>query len=270
MTLETWLARHAYLEPLAEFHSRIDSALDNCPRLELIPPDWNPYLPEFHAGIPLLHSSAVTTDLAPAESMLKCVVNQLATGSGKIAEECRGLQAELHREEDSARRALASLLNQAEFESGRLGMVRYLGWAVLQRYLRPMVLAFSRWRDDEKWLRSHCPTCGSSPSMAQLLGIDQVRRRLLCCARCGDRWQYRRTGCPFCQSEDTHRLQSLAIEKEGGLRIDYCEICKGYLKTYDGEGSERVMLANWTSIHLDILARDRHLNALAESVYQLE
>jgi hypothetical protein len=45
-----------------------------------------------------------------------------------------------------------------------------------------------------------------------------------------------------------HRLAVLAVEGEYGLRIDYCEACGGYLKTYIGEGSEDVLLADWTSV----------------------
>jgi FdhE protein len=59
------------------------------------------------------------------------------------------------------------------------------------------------------------------------------------------------------------------VEGEGGLRIDYCEACRGYLKTYDGEGSENVLLADWTSLHLDVIACDRGLKRLAASLYTL-
>jgi FdhE protein len=60
----------------------------------------------------------------------------------------------------------------------------------------------------------------------------------------------------------------VGVEGEGGLRIDYCETCHGYLKTYDGEGNESVLLADWTSLHLDVLARDRGLQRKAASLYQ--
>ena len=45
--------------------------------------------------------------------------------------------------------------------------------------------------------------------------------------------------------------------------------CGGYLKTYDGEGNESVLLADWTSLHLDIVARDRGLKRRAASLYDL-
>jgi FdhE protein len=105
--------------------------------------------------------------------------------------------------------------------------------------------------------------------MAQLVGEDPGRRRLLVCGGCRTRWRYGRTGCPFCQT-DTNRIAVVAVEGEGGLRIDYCESCRGYLKTYDGRGDEALLLEDWTSLHLDVVAEDRGLQRLAASMFQLE
>ena len=105
--------------------------------------------------------------------------------------------------------------------------------------------------------------------MAQLAGKDPGRLRLMSCGCCGTRWRYRRTGCPFCERTDDHRLSVVGVEGEGGLRIDFCESCHGYLKTYDGEGSEDLFLADWTSMHLDVVARDRGLKRLAASLYEI-
>jgi len=102
-----------------------------------------------------------------------------------------------------------------------------------------------------------------------LVGIDPGRVRLLSCGCCGTRWRYRRTGCPFCENEDEHRLGSVAVGGEENLRIDYCGSCGGYIKTYNGSGSESVLLADWTSLHLDVIARDRGLNRLAVSLYEM-
>jgi FdhE protein len=62
----------------------------------------------------------------------------------------------------------------------------------------------------------------------------------------------------------------VTVEGEGGLRIDYCESCRGYLKTYDGQGGEALMLSDWSSLHLDLLARDRGLKRLAASLFDLD
>jgi FdhE protein len=61
----------------------------------------------------------------------------------------------------------------------------------------------------------------------------------------------------------------LAVQGERDLRVDYCESCCGYLKTYVGRGSENVLLADWTSIHLDLIAQNRGLRRPAASLYGL-
>ena len=188
---------------------------------------------------------------------------------GKLAQETRALDSELRCDPDAPRRAIAWMLDRDVYASACAGLLRYFGWSALARHLHPVVDAFAGWRDEERWLRSYCPTCGSRPCMAQLVGTDPGRLRLLSCGRCKTRWRYLRTGCPFCENHNDHRLTVLSIEGEGGLRIDYCEGCRGYLKTYNGEGSENVLLADWTSIHLDVIACDRRLKRLAASLYTL-
>ena len=221
--------------------------------------------------MPLLRSSVVTIDYSPVAKITRSVVESLASGhmSGKLAEEARSLSGELRDDMDLARHLMASLVDDDPSASVCLRLLRYLGWSVMARYLRPVTDAFRIWRDEERWLRNYCPTCGSPPAMAQLVGVDEGRQRLLFCGCCRTRWRYKRTGCPFCENEDDRRLAVVTVEGEGGLRIDYCESCKGYLKTYDGEGSETVLLADWTSIHLDVIACDRGLKRLAASLYDL-
>jgi FdhE protein len=134
-------------------------------------------------------------------------------------------------------------------------------------YLRPILDAFETWRDDERWLRNYCPACGSPPAMAQLVGEDPGRRRLLVCGGCRTRWRYGRTGCPFCQT-DTNRIAVVTVEREGGVRIDSCESCRAYLKTYAGQGDEELLLADWTSLHIDVAAQDRGLKRRAASLFE--
>jgi FdhE protein len=232
---------------------------------------WDDYLDDFCAGVPLLRSSMIGIDLNPVETAVAALLEKLASKSslGRLAEETRALNAELHHDPDAPRRAVAWLLAGDSFAPTCPGLLQYLSWTVLARYLHPIVGAFENWRDEERWLRNYCVTCGAPPAMAQLVGTDPGRLRLLSCGRCGTHWRYRRTGCPFCEKEGDHRLTVVAVEGEEGLRIDHCEACGGYLKTYNGEGSESVLLADWTSLHLDFVALDRGLKRLASSLYEL-
>jgi len=193
----------------------------------------------------------------------------LARSSGWLATETRAVHAELQREPHAARRIVDLLLGDESAAPPFPGLVRYLGWTAIKRFIAPVVLAFNRWRDEEKWQRRYCPTCGSLPAMAQLVGEEPGRRRLLSCGCCGTRWQFKRTCCPFCET-DSQRLESLIVEGESGLRIDHCASCGGYIKTYDGHGEESLLLSDWSSLHLDLLASDRGLKRLAASLYGFE
>jgi FdhE protein len=238
--IDAWLTRHPYLQPLADLQAIIDAAAGEVPIAAAPVPSWDSYERDYQQGVPLLHSEGIVIDWEPAEAALSAL------------------------EEKMRLSRLPAPVASAP------GLQQCLEWNVASRFLRDVVPAFARWRDEEKWLRPCCPTCGSSPAMAQLVGSDPGRMRMLWCGRCQTRWRYRRTGCPFCRTEDDHRLAGLAVEGEGRLRIDYCEQCSGYLKTYVGEGNETLWLSDWTSLHLDVVARDRGLKRLAASLYAFE
>jgi len=258
MTRDVWLARHPYLQPVADVHTLVEAAAAGIDVPTAPIPDWDQYAPDFHAGVPLLGSSALSFDFDEAETAVHSLIRRLASASlpEPLATSRRNLEAELESTDPPS--------------PVHAGLLRYLGWVVLVRGLTPVVSAFDAWRDEERWLRNYCPTCGEPPAMGQLVGKDPGRLRKLSCGRCRTRWRYRRTGCPFCDTKDQQRLAVVAVEGEDGLRIDYCDVCSGYLKTYDGEGSEGVLLADWTSLHLDMIARDRGLKRVAASLYDLD
>ena len=268
MTQDVWLSRHPFLQPLAELHDLVNDLLaDNRTTLASDLP-WDNYLHDFYRGVPLLHSSASKETLTVAEETIQTPLRKLTSSlRGKLSLEGDASLAEIDRGTHSSGGVVNLLLDGGE--SSRPGLLCFLGWTIMSRQIRPLVRAFTAWRDEELWLRPYCPTCGSPPAMGQLVGIDPGRQRFLACGCCKTRWQYRRTRCPFCEDPDDHRLSVLAVEGEGGLRIDYCESCRGYLKTYEGEGSESVLLADWTSIHLDVVAIDRGLKRMAGSVYEI-
>lgn len=271
MTKETWLARHSYLLTIAAFHAHVEQIAATVPSSLACMPNWREYEPDYLAGVPLLQSSRSQIDLSPAEVTLEELIGKLgfATLPDKLAQDIRDLQTALPQDKDASQCVVANLLGPDLRTSVDCGLLRYLRWTVIARYLSRVVDAFGKWRDEERWLRRNCPTCGALPAMAQLSGIDPPRLRLLSCGCCGTRWRYRRTGCPFCVNEDDSQLGILVVEGEKDLRIDYCECCNGYIKTYNGSGSESVLLADWTSLHLDVIARDQGLNRLAVSLYEM-
>jgi len=272
MTHDAWLAGHPYLQPLASFHDQVNGALDEILTVSDCIPAWANYQDDFDAVVPLLQSPRSAIDLGPAKIILKMLLEGLAATSlpDPPGEQIRTLHAELSSDPDAPQHAIAWLLYDAPFAFSYPGLLRYLGWTALSRHLHPLTEAFGNWRTEERWLRSYCPACGSLPVMAQLAGKDAERHRLLSCGCCGTRWWYQRMDCPFCEKHNNHQLAALTVEGEGALRIDYCESCRGYLKTYNGEGKEGVFLADWTSLHLDVAAQSFGLKRLAPSLFALE
>jgi len=271
MTADQWLEAHAYLRPLADLAAQVERAAAGIAVPDARAPDWDDYRADHLAGVPLLTSAAVTVDLEPGGRMAHALVESLASEALPLtfAEELGELDAELRRGAHVSRRIADFLLRDQAVEVQSPGLLRYLGWTAMARFLRPVVSAYGGWRDEERWLRRYCPTCGSLPAMAQLTGVEPGRMRLLSCGRCRTRWQFRRTGCPFCEA-DTQRLASVTLEGESGLRIDHCGACGGYLKTYDGQGNETLLLSDWSSLHLDLVAHDRGMKRLAASLYDFE
>ena len=278
MTEASWLESHPYLRPLAEVRARVERALKDVespigePRLG--PPDLEDYRSDFLAGVPLLHRDPPLLTLEPAGRATAALVAKLAGDSGLLGGEARLLDEQLRDmpPAEASRRIADWLMNDDAFTPSVPGLLRFLGWTAAARFLAPATAVFADWREgdlDERWLRRYCPLCGSPPSMAQLVGADAGRKRLLACGACGSRWGYKRTKCPFCEA-DEERLSSMKVEGEAGLRIDSCGSCRGYVKTYDGQGNEGLLLADWTSLHLDLLAQDRGLKRMAHSLYELD
>jgi FdhE protein len=244
MTQDLWLETHAYLRPIADLAAHVDRAAEGIETVDARIPDWEHYRTDFLSGVPLLSSPDAGVDLEPGERMAAALLERLSS-------------------ETSPEWLVAKLTASSP------GPLRYVAWTAMARFLRPVVNAFAGWRDEDRWLRPYCPTCGSLPAMAQLVGADPGRMRLLSCGCCGTRWQFKRTGCPFCET-DSQRLGSVSLEDERELRIDHCESCGGYLKTYDGQGDEALLLSDWSSLHLDLIAHDRGLKKRAASLYEFE
>lgn len=264
ITFDAWLAAHPYLVPVGRFCREIEAAAAGM-TVRASVPDWRNYAADYQAGVPLLKSVDAGMDLEAAgravAEFVRVVAPRAPGGDAALAD--------LPADGAAASRVMDWLLGEDTLAPAAPGFLRYLGWTAAAAYLSPVRGPYAAWRDEEKWLRAHCPTCGSLPAMAQLSGAEPGRMRFLVCGCCGTRWQYSRTGCPFCES-DPRRLRTLAVEGEAGLRIDSCELCTAYLKTYDGEGDEAVLLADWTSLHLDFVAHDRGLKRRAASLYEVE
>jgi FdhE protein len=106
------------------------------------------------------------------------------------------------------------------------------------------------------WLKGSCPVCGHKPLAAKLRKEEGLR--LLQCSLCQTQWWFLRLKCAFCGNTDHEKLQYLYLEEDRGRRVDVCDSCKKYIKTFD----ERVLgreviphIEEVATIHLDFAAK---------------
>jgi hypothetical protein len=106
------------------------------------------------------------------------------------------------------------------------------------------------------WIHGHCPVCGWEPDFAVIL--PNAERRLIC-GRCAAQWGSAALTCPFCANDDRALITSFAT-RDGRYRVYACDVCRRYLKAYDGRHAARpVMIAVDTiaTLPLDAAAMQR-------------
>jgi FdhE protein len=272
---QDWLRAHPFLTGIAAFQARVDDAATAAAAggPAAVPPALDPYRPEYAAGIPLLRSEAVKVEVArPGAAVLGEVVERLAAASlpDAVASGVRELRDRFRAAPAARRDAVEWVLRGGAADAPAApGLLRYVGWTALAHVLAPVVSAFAAWRDDAAWPHGHCPTCGALPVMAQLATHEAGRERRLACGCCRTRWKFRRIGCPYCGNDEPATLDLLEVEGEAALRLDTCQACKGYVKTVAQDGDSDLLLADWTTIHLDALARERGFERRGASLYEL-
>jgi hypothetical protein len=110
--------------------------------------------------------------------------------------------------------------------------------------------------DLANWNHGHCPICGWEADFSVITpGAD---RRLIC-GRCVAQWSFPALTCPYCANDDRTMITSFAT-RDGRYRVSACDVCKRYIKAYDGRNAQRtVMVAVDTiaTLPLDAAAMQR-------------
>jgi FdhE protein len=272
-TRRRWLAAHPFLVPLARFQELLEGAAAGLPTPALDLPPFEAHAAAWAAGVPLLRGPTHGPLLRAAGADL--LGGLLARAAelrlpGPIAEGIGELRAALPTPE--ARALAVTWLVEGEGAAPpppQPGLLRYLGWIAFGRALAPAVEAAAAVRDDASWPRPTCPTCGALPVMAQAVEAVAGGERHLVCGCCATRWGWHGRGCPYCGNEAAERLARLELEGPAGLRLDVCESCKGYLKTYTGQGDEALFLADWPTLVLDAMAAERGYVRRGVSLFEL-
>ncbi len=113
---------------------------------------------------------------------------------------------------------------------------------VLTLAVRPFLLrcaeVLQQRSDLALWTHPHCPLCGSEPDFSV---ITPAAERHLLCSRCTLRWKFEPLTCPYCRNSDRALVTSFATP-DGQYRVYACDVCKRYLKAYDGRRATRPVM----------------------------
>ena len=233
-TLEDYLAEHDFLKETADFYLRMEKNFADVKPLDL--PPREKVLNLVHATkIPLLQHEEFLSKIADAlETILpKDFSSELFTS--------------LIRQENLAVKEFceARALNES--------LTRKIIWATVDKLIPAELKLWER----EEWSENFCPICGRRPVMAWLKKLNEGRARYLLCGGCHTLWNWRRVGCPYCGNFEPEKIHVLELDEK--LRLDVCNVCSCYLKTYCADDEENIYLRDWTTLHLDLLAEEREL-----------
>ncbi|MCD4742885.1 MAG: formate dehydrogenase accessory protein FdhE [Desulfobacteraceae bacterium] len=107
---------------------------------------------------------------------------------------------------------------------------------ILYNSLKPSIVKSSKiissyFKEMDQTEQGRCPVCGSAPALS--LFSKENGSRSLVCNFCWHEWETKRIVCPFCNNNDSKTLGYVALDNEKGIRADYCDKCKKYIKTID-------------------------------------
>lgn len=103
-----------------------------------------------------------------------------------------------------------------------------------------------------------CPLCGSAPQFAVLRPEGDGGKRHLACSLCLTEWEFRRIVCPNCDEKDPFKLPRYSTEDPLAVRVEACETCKAYLKSFDMTVDGRMVpeAEEMASVALDLWAAE--------------
>jgi hypothetical protein len=120
----------------------------------------------------------------------------------------------------------------------------------------------------DEWTGAACPACGG-PAQVSVIAEESGEfmggsPRSLVCGRCAGWWTFPRAICTWCGETDPRRLPSFVPDERRAVRIDGCETCSSYMKTFDlreAGGIELVPLVDdVATVALDLWANDQGLS----------
>ena len=122
--------------------------------------------------------------------------------------------------------------------------------------------------------KSRCPVCGGLPQVSAIVEESgefmQGSPRYLICSRCAFWWRFARATCPTCGEHNPSELASFRADAWPWARIDSCQTCHTYIKTFDlrepGANSVVPLVDDLTTLSLDLWALQQGLERQVPSL----
>ena len=236
--------------------------------------EWERLVVELRAdrasNAPLLHGAVLHVDARRVRRLLRELLREAERSAGDVgrdrpnehrgsAPKSRGrrlatgsiLEAAIAWDAERIERAADS----ADVDAGRLAVAAQLAATPILR----ACAARLREQIPEGWMKGYCPICGAWPATAELRGLERNRR--LRCGRCASDWALPVLQCPFCSELRHDHLRALLPEgDEQTRRVDACDTCKGYLKTFSTLQAMRpraLATIDLATVELDMVAEER-------------
>jgi FdhE protein len=233
------------------------------PRLSL-PPKY--IAAKLARGVPALAAEPVPMPVAAlTPSVLRFCDELAAGGAGDAALHIR--QAIAAGAIEPASLFAASLArDQAAIRSGasHRGLAPDLVWLVAELAVGPFVHALQQSLFTDAvapalagWNKGYCPTCGSWPALAEVVGGHRTLR----CSFCSMAWELSTYACIYCEENGEPFVTAAPDEERKDRRLELCSSCGSYLKTVDlAELSPFPLLAiaDLETMDLDVAAMEHN------------
>ncbi len=214
-------------------------------------------------GLPLLARAELPFDEQASPALFRAVTRATLTPEHPQAEGLHRLLDLIAADDalinDLLRAWLAEDATLLEDLAGRCDLPPAVLTFLARMTLRPSLAALREGLRSEldqlEWYEGHCPLCGGPCDLARLSADNGART--LHCALCGHAWEFERLACPYCGDREPSGMPFFTSD-ETGYRVDYCEHCRGYVKTVD----QRELQAEWPWEILEVVTW--HLDRLAE------
>lgn len=179
-------------------------------------------------------------------SLLDLVQNH---GPAKLSEEAKRIRTSTG---DDQRQLLLNFLRQEQ-------TVDYAPQSLFARVLfQPYAAFLASQRQPTEYSGASCPICGSQPQLAVLRPEGDGGKRHLACPLCLTEWEFRRIICPICAEVDPNQLPRYTAEDPTAVRVEACDTCKSYLKSFDMtvDGLLVPEVDEIATVHLDVWAAE--------------